>query len=96
MTQEDFVKKLLARSNDYSEAEAKFLFAELEHKTESVKHAIEKWVSSGEKTILYAQSWTSSVLEKEYMMNYIAAILTIDWIIREPDIAEKALKRGLK
>ena len=96
MTQEDFVKKLLARCNDYSAAEANFLFTELGHKTESAKHAIEKWVSSGEKTILRAQNWTSSNLEKEYTMNYIAAFLTIDWIIREPNMAEKALKRGLK
>lgn len=96
MTQEDFVKKLLERSKDYSMAEANFLFAELEHKTEGTKQAIEKWVSTGEKTILHAQNWTSSDLEKEYTMNYIASVLTIDWIIREPDMAEKALKRGLK
>ena len=96
MTQEDFVKNLLERCNDYSSAEANFLFTELEHKTEAAKLAIKKWVLTGEKTVFQAKNWTSSDLEKEYAMNYIAAVLTVDWVIREPETAEKALKRGLK
>ena len=96
MKQEEFVRNLLERSKDYSVAEANFLFAELGHKTDAAKNAIFKWISTGEKTVLHAGDWTTADFEKKYAMNYIAATLTVDWLMREPDIALNALKRGLK
>lgn len=40
----------------------------------------------------YSMSW----LQSERQMNYPAALLTMDWLIREPEKAIESLKRKIK
>lgn len=43
-----------------------------------------------------AEGWSVSRLENEFRMNAIAALLTIDWLRKEPGKALAALNEGFK
>ena len=56
-----------------------------------------EWVSSVLHKVMYvgrSRAEYAKELIKSYEMNPIAAFLTLDWLKREPAIAEKMLKRG--
>ena len=57
---------------------------------------LERWLFKGEEGD-YTQGEMSVLgLKKQYNLEYQAALLTIDWIIKEPELALEAINKGLQ
>ena len=58
---------------------------------------VDKWLESGivEDTPVY-HGYSVVRLMEQYGMVFTGAILTLDWIIKDPDLALKALKEGIR
>ena len=82
----------------YPEATQVFLWQELKHKTAQSVEAIWKWLETGEKTNLELSvngiAYSTDNLQSEFGMAYLPAVLTWDWIVREPEPAIQALERN--
>ncbi len=59
-----------------------------------IKTDFENWWLTGEIPGSEIEGYTVSRLQGEYSMNPIAAFLTLDWLIRDPEIARTTLERG--
>lgn len=60
-----------------------------------VQEAIGTWLDTGERKVLESHGTTSEMLMNQHNINYCAAVLTIDWIKREPQKALAAITRGI-
>ncbi len=82
----------------YPEVTQVFLWQELKHKTAQSVEAIWKWLETGEKTNLELSVngvvYSTKTLQSEFGMAYLPAVLTWDWILREPEPAIQALERN--
>lgn len=80
---------------DYSQKNAEEVVEKLHACAPSVQEAFEKWwQGEGSDEALSVQGYTLPRLMKEYEMTPIAACLTLDWLIREPEVAVPALAHG--
>jgi len=60
----------------------------------AIKIVFLKWWRTGEFTPLEIEGYTWKYLMEKQSMNPIAALLTLDWLLREPDKAKKSLHKG--
>lgn len=58
------------------------------------RRAFEAWWQSGEVPGLEAEGYTVARLVEERGLNPLAALLTLDWLLREPEAARAAVDRG--
>lgn len=63
---------------------------------ERVKVAFEKWIDGNETPSLEIEGWNYDKLVANFKMRPVAAFLALDWLIRDPEKAIKALKRGIR
>lgn len=61
-----------------------------------LKPLLDKWISTSIETDYIVEDISISFLVKKYGLLYPAALLTLDWLIREPQKAKEAIKRGIK
>lgn len=62
-----------------------------------LKPALDAWLSTGAEPEESAEGFsTKSLMEKQKNMKYPAALLSIDWLIREPNIAKPIIEKGSK
>ncbi|NDV59086.1 hypothetical protein [Bacteroides sp. 519] len=89
------VEILTARG--YTEKQAKILGESLSKIDASLKNGLDKWLEdvSIEKDFSI-HGITLSEIKKKFNMTYIAALLSMDWVIREPDRAVKSINNGIK
>ncbi|MBR3454820.1 MAG: hypothetical protein IKH26_05825 [Bacteroidaceae bacterium] len=83
-------------SNGYTEKQAKTIANELLQIDTSLQPLLEKWMEKGTETDVEAEGFSLVELMKQFKMTYPAALLTIDWLIKEPEIAVKAVRKGIK
>ena len=58
-----------------------------------MKTIFDKWLEDADGTEDYeAHGFSLSGMMEKYKMTFPAALLTMDWIIKEPEIAIKAIK----
>ena len=62
----------------------------------SLQPMLSAWLESGEEKDFEAEGYSIKKLMSEFGMQYQAALLTIDWLIKEPKIAQEALKKGIR
>lgn len=81
----------------YGEKSARLVAAELTILHKPLDIYLEKWVQNGTDITDYETNGYSikSLMEK-YNMAYPAALLTMDWLIKEPEKAIQSLNRGIK
>lgn len=91
MTTLEIISILLDRG-EYNNAQAKKVAEELSKIDKSLKPALEKWLSTEETEIKEAEGISTELLASRLGMIYPAALLTIDWLIKEPAIALPAIK----
>lgn len=88
-------KTLLERG--YDEKTAKMVLPDLLDLSEPLKRLLKAWLENEKQQSDYAVAGFSVLeMQKERGMNYPAALLTIDWLIKEPEKAKESLKRGLR
>jgi hypothetical protein len=59
-----------------------------------IKTAFLKWWRTGEFTQIEVESYTWKSLMEQHNLNPIAALLTLDWLTREPEKAKQSLTKG--
>ena len=65
--------------------------------SQRLKPALDAWLSTGAEPVECAEGLSTKILmEKQKNMKYPAALLSIDWLIREPNIAKAIIEKGLK
>ena len=88
-------KTLLERG--YDEKAARMVLPDLLGLSEPLKSLLKAWLENEKQHSDYTVAGFSvSEMQKERGMNYPAALLTIDWLIKEPENAKKSLTKGLR
>ena len=81
----------------YDKRSAKLVAPDLSVLSRPLDSCFEKWMKDPQRVSDFkAYGFSVLTLMSERGMSYPAAILTIDWLIKEPDKAIKSLKRGVK
>jgi hypothetical protein len=94
-TQPDEIIPRLVSEFGYTEKNAEIVAHDLKECTPIVQEAFEKWWrGEGLDTHLEVKGYTLKRLIEEYGLRPIAAFLDLDWLLREPEKALKALSRG--
>ena len=88
-------KTLLDRG--YDEKLARMVLPDLLDLSEPLKRLLKAWLENEKQQSDYAVAGFSvSEMQKERGMNYPAALLTIDWLIKEPENAKRSLTKGTR
>lgn len=90
----DFVAKKLT-SQGYNSKAASMVAMEIVKVDNRLNPLVEKWLK-GEEDDFKSHGYSIFGLMKSRSMTYPAALLTIDWLIKEPEAAKKSLERGKK
>lgn len=95
MEKEYIFNVLLERG--YDEKSAQLVATELMTLNKPLDTYLEKWVQKESDISDYdAYGYSIKQLMEERNMTYPAALLTMDWLMKEPDEATASLKRGIK
>ncbi len=63
---------------------------------ESLKEGFSLWIESEKETDYTIKGITLSELKNKFGMTYPAALLTMDWLIKEPEKAIESINRGIR
>lgn len=81
----------------YPEKPATLVAEKLAHISPSLKPSLDAWLKDGKETDESAEGFsTSSLMQKQKGMTYPAALLSIDWLLREPQKAKTIIEKGIK
>lgn len=61
-----------------------------------IRDSFEQWLNDGVIPAISVQGHSISSLIEQFGMNPIGAFVTLDWLFRDPEKAQSALKRGIK
>ncbi len=84
------------KSHGYNDKQIKFVSEKLSSIDESLKECLNKWIDKNIITEVNVSGISLKQLMAKYSMEYPAALLTMDWLKREPDKALKSIKRGIR
>jgi hypothetical protein len=73
---------------------AQIIAEKLVNCTPQIQVAFTKFWEKGEFPNMEVEGYTFASLVSEHGMKPIAALLTLDWLIREPEKAKESLKKG--
>ena len=94
MNREEITSALIREG--YAEKQAELTATELMEIDSSLMPLLSEWVRNRKQSEKEAEGFTLLGLQAQYDMTYPAALLTIDWLIKEPQIARIAIERGIK
>ena len=87
---------LLMNRFNYPEQDAKMLAERLEALEAPLKPILDRWIADGaENDDTMFEGYSVNTLCSGGAMNFIAALLTLDWLLREPEAAKAAIRRGV-
>lgn len=61
-----------------------------------VAEAFEMWSEHEVMPSVSVEGYTYSILVEKFKMKPVGAFITLDWIMREPEVAVKNLREGIK
>jgi hypothetical protein len=93
MNKTNVIKKLISDFS-YPETGAQLIAEKIEESSPGIQEAFQVYFTSGEFPIFSIEGYTLQNLMSDHGMNPIAALLTLDWLVREPEQALKSLERG--
>lgn len=94
MNKEDIKNTLLERG--YSVPGAETASTDLVKISDSLKPLLEDWLINGVETDYESNGMSIKSIMAQFGMKYPAALLSIDWVIRDPKTAITVIKRGLR
>lgn len=68
----------------------------VEHFNPTVMEVFEKWSQNGEEPNISIEGFSYHQLVADYGMKPVGAFITLDWLLRDPQKAITALKRGIR
>lgn len=94
--EKDYIYNVLL-GRGYDKKSAQLVAVELIDLSQPLDAYLAKWMQDESDTQDYSlHGYSIKELMEERNMAYPAALLTIDWLIKEPDAAIASLKRGIK
>lgn len=90
----DTLRQILIRELGYSEHSASITAKDLLSLDKSLQNALRLWVNDRTETELSVAGFTTSWLMTEKGMTYPAALIALDWLIKEPDVAKVELSKS--
>ncbi len=90
----DPIDRRLMEELSYPPAGATLIIAKLRGAAPLIQEAFWQWWEDGILPDLTVAGITFQTLVTDHGMNPIAALLTIDWLIRDPNAALRSLKKG--
>lgn len=96
LAKETFCGMLLKNKVGYNYARAVRIYDQLTDADEDLQIAAVNWISSNEEPLFEAEGWSVGRLMTELGMNALAAILTIDWLRKDPKTAIVAINDGIQ
>lgn len=82
--------------NGYSEKSANLVLNELAQLSAPLNDYLVEWIETGTCKDYAVDGFSIFDFQKNRKMKYPAALLTMDWLIKEPEKAKESLKRGLR
>lgn len=80
----------------YTAKQAVTVAAELEKIDWQLQKGLQIWLAEEKETDYLIEGVKLSELKRKFGMTYPAALLTMDWLIKEPELAMKSINRGIK
>ena len=80
----------------YTEKQAKSAASELAQINPLLKEALELWLKDETETDFHTEGFSILGLKEKYDMTYPAALLSIDWILKEPQLAISCINKGIR
>lgn len=62
----------------------------------TVNAAFSEWLLNGTIPDLTIEEYSYTILVNDFGMKPVGAFLTLDWLVKEPEDARMALKKGIK
>lgn len=78
----------------YSSQGARLVWGRLCHLDPTIASSFFGWWVQGIEPDLEVHGYSVKRLEEEHGMTPIAAFLTLDWLVREPERAQRSLEKG--
>lgn len=92
----DNIKELLKQRLNCSENESETLYEELTKLDSTLLPILDNWIlDENALNDTDYNGYSVASLCESFGMTFVGAILTIDWIIKEPEKALEALKNGI-
>jgi hypothetical protein len=89
--------KYILIDRGYNERNAKLVAHELTLLSAPLQPLLSQWLDNEQHMEDYkAEGYTITGLMQKRGMTYPAALLTIDWLLKEPEEAKLSLSRGIK
>ena len=91
------MKKIIMQRMNCDEKQAEKLEKKLSAVDPILKPILNNWLENGiEENDQVFNSFSINTLMKEHSLTFTGALLTLDWLLREPELATKAIKEGIK
>ena len=96
MEKKQIIKDILIKREGYNEVQARIAASEALNLSPELKGLFDDWLLKAENTQDYIIDDISLMaLKKHRNMNYLGALLTIDWFIKEPNAAKPIIENLL-
>lgn len=89
------IKEVLLKRG-YTDKQVNAVIDDLMALDENLKDGFSLWVEFEKETDYTIKGITLSELKNKFGMTYPAALLTMDWIIKEPEKAIESINRGIR
>ena len=80
----------------YSGAAGNMMSDKLSSVNQMFSEGIKKWLNNGEETEYEISGIKLSDLKNKFNLTYPAAILSMDWLLREPENAKQSFLKGIR
>lgn len=81
----------------YPENAAGIVAGKLSNLSGQLKEAVQTWFKTGNEPVVDSHGYsTKTLMERHPGMTYPAALLTIDWLEREPEKAKSIIEQGIR
>ena len=94
MTRSEIFNALL--EHNYTEKQSSILASKLAFLDESLIKCMENWFKNGQQTNYSAHDISIKELVEKHNMQYLAAVLTMDWVLRDPTKAIDTIRKGVR
>ena len=91
------MREIIRKRMGCSEEKAETIEKKLQEICPELKPVLREWLETGkEDSDKTYEGFSVNRLMKEYGMRFTGALLTIDWLIRDPKAAKKAIGEGIR
>ena len=80
----------------YPQKQAISIASDLQAIDPALQNGLQSWLADQTETDYLIEGFKLFDLKQKFDMTYPAALLTVDWLIKEPELAKKSIQRGIR